>query len=327
MRIGVVVPCYRQEAFLPCTLAALERALAGHEWSGALVCSAGTAALPALSDHWRVVAPGGSVHGPRTPGAARMLGLSCCEGDWVLFVDADVEVESAWVARAIAAAAAAAAPGARLAGIGGRLEEWFVDGRGERPGRPDLLGVGREERAVDYLTTPAFYRRAALAAVGGYDVRLSSEEDFELGLRLRWGGHELRSLGLQAGRHWSGPRPSFGELARRWRSGLCFGQGQVLRVYAGRRGFGILLRRQWLYLAALGLWALDLAALGTGLVTGDVRSFVLWAVLPLVPLVPMSLHKRSPRLALHSLLTWTLHGFGLLAGLLRPLPDAREAAC
>ena len=158
-------------------------------------------------------------------------------------------------------------------------------------------------------------------------MRLSSEEDFELGMRLRRAGYGLRSLGRVAGRHWSGPRPSFGELARRWRSGLCFGQGQVLRIYAGRPGFGLLLRRQWLYLATLGLWALDLAALGTWLATADPRLLVAWIALPLVPLVPMSLRKRSPRLALHSLLTWTLHGFGLLAGLLRPLPDAGRAAC
>jgi hypothetical protein len=330
MRLGVVVPCHQQEVHLPRTLAALERSLAEHDWSGVLACSEATSGLPALSGRWRVAGPAGAGRGPRTPGAARMLGLAGCAGDWVLFVDADVEVEPAWVASALAAVAAGAAtagPGARLAGLGGRLEEWFVDARGERPGRPDLLRVGREERVVDYLTTPALYRRSALEAVGGYDVRLSSEEDFELGLRLRRAGHELRSLGQAAGRHWSGPRPSFRELARRWRSGLCFGQGQVLRIYAGRPGFGVLLRRQGLYLAALGLWTLDLAALGIGLVTGDARAWVAWAALPLVPLVPMSLRKRSPRLALHSLLTWTLHGVGLLAGLLRPLPRAREVAC
>ena len=101
----------------------------------------------------------------------------------------------------------------------------------------------------------------------------------------------------------------------------------MLRVYAGRPGFGVLLRRQWLYLAALGLWTLDLAALAAALLSGDARAWAAWVALPLVPLVPMSLRKRSPRLALHSLLTWTLHGFGLVAGLLRPLPRAREAAC
>jgi hypothetical protein len=326
MKVGVVVPCHRQEAHLPRTLAALERSLAGRDWSGVLSESATPAATPALSDHWRAVGPAVGAEGPCTPGAGRMRGLAAVVGDWVLFVDADVEVAPDWVATALAVAAASG-PDGRLAGIGGRLEEWFRDARGERPGSPDLLRVGKVERSVDYLTTPALYRRAALAAVGGYDVRLSSEEDFELGLRLRRAGQELRVLGQVAGRHWSAPRPSFGELARRWRGGLCLGQGQVLRIYTGRPGFGVLLRRQWLYLAALGLWGLDLAALGVGLAGGGTWAFAVWLGLPLLPLVSMSLRKRSPRLAVHSLLTWTLHGCGLLAGLLRPLPRSRGLAC
>ena len=326
MRIGVVVPCYRQEAFLPRTLAALERALEGRDWQGALVLSAAPAApLPVLSPRWRAVGPPAAGAAALTPGGARMLGCAACDGDWVLFVDADVEVERAWLDAAVEAAARAAE--GPLAGLWGRLEEWFTGPAGERPGRSDLYGVGGEERAVDYLATLAFYRRAALLAVGGYDARLSSEEDFELGLRLRWGGRELRSLGTLAGRHWSAPRPSFAELARRWRSGLCFGQGQVLRIYAGRRGFGVLLRRQRLYLAALGLWGLGLAALAAALLSGRPGPLALWAPAPLAVLALMSARKRSPRLAVHSLLTWTLQGVGLLAGLLRPLPRAGGAAC
>ena len=49
MRLGVVVPCHRQEVHLPRTLAALERSLAEHDWSGVLACSEGTSGLPALS--------------------------------------------------------------------------------------------------------------------------------------------------------------------------------------------------------------------------------------------------------------------------------------
>jgi glycosyltransferase involved in cell wall biosynthesis len=231
VKLGVVVPCYRQERFLPRTVAALERALAGCEWRGALVLAAPSAvALPALSDRWSVISP--PVMRPLTPGAARMLGCAACGGDWVLFPDADVEVDAAWLDAALAAAAQTPA----LAGIGGRLEEWIVDDGRERAGTRDMYRVGESERAVGYLATLAFYRRDALIAAGGYEARLNSEEDFELGMRLSALGLELRSLGMRAARHWSGPRPSFSELARRWSAGLCFGTGQVLRLYLGRPG-------------------------------------------------------------------------------------------
>jgi hypothetical protein len=190
-----------------------------------------------------------------------------------------------------------------------------VDGS-ERPGDPDLNRVGDEERDVELLTTPALYRRAHLLAVGGYDPRLSAEEDFELGLRLASAGHPLRLLRGPAGRHWNDPRPSLAELVRRWRVGLVFGPGQALRLYLGRPGFGRLVRRQRLPLAALGLWALGLAALARA-AAGDPGPLQAWCALAAGALAVMTVRKRSVRLAAHSLLAWSVNGLGLLVGFFR----------
>ncbi len=326
MRLGVVIPCYRQERFLPRTMDAIERAMAGREWSGVLVLAAPDhAPLPALSPRWQVLAP--PVGEPLTPGAARMLGVSACVADWVLFADADVEVEAPWLARALEVIAGEPA----LGGLWGRIEEWFVDGDGERRGLRDLYRVGDDDHASAYTATLSFYRRDALLAVGGYDARLNSEEDFELGLRFARAGLALRAIAPLAARHWSAPRPSFGELGRRWRTGLCFGQGQVLRVYFARPGFGTLLRRQALYLATLALWALALPAAALAAAARDARPLLAWALLPLAVWALMSVRKRSARLGLHALLSWTLLGAGLLVGFFRvrrrfPAPAAAGGA-
>jgi glycosyltransferase involved in cell wall biosynthesis len=342
MTLGVVIPCYRQERYLARTLAAIESALAGRTWRGALVMAAGgaaggaavgaaggstTAALPPLSPHWQLIAP--PVEHPLTPGGARMLGFAACGGTWVLFVDADVEVDREWVEAALATAGRHP----DIGGLWGRLEEWFEEPSGrERPGSPDMYRVGGHERATDYMATLAFYRRDALLEAGGYDTRLSNEEDFELGLRFRRLGRELRSLGMRAGRHWSAPRPSFAELARRWRTGLCFGQGQVLRLYLGRPGFGVLLRRQALYLATLALWGLGLAAVGIALASRVPWPVLAWLLLLFAVIAAMTVRKRSARLGLLSVLTWTLNGLGLAVGLMRggpalPGAGAGEARC
>jgi hypothetical protein len=334
MKVGVVISCYRQERFLARTVAAIEAALAGRDWQGVLELAVRSdEPLPALSDRWRVVSafdPATRRPGrPLTPGAGRMVGLAACEGEWVLFADSDIEMQPAWVAAAIALAAREP----ELAGIFGRIEEWFVDGGRERPGKPDMYGTGDRDRPVDYMAAVAFYRRSALLAVGGYDQRLHSDEDFELGLRLRQRGFAMRSLGMLAARHWSAPRPNLPELVRRWQTGICFGQGQVLRLYLGRRGFGALLRRQWLYLAALGLWTLGLVAAAASLRANDARAVAAWAVIPLAVLAFMSLRKRSLRLAALSLTTWTVQGLGLVVGWFRlpggarPLAPAAEARC
>lgn len=322
MTLGVVIPCYRQERFLPRTVAALERALAGHDWRGVLVLSApDSAPVPPPSQRWQVLRAAARAAHPLTPGAARNAGFAACGGDWVLFVDADVEVDREWVERAVAATASDAA----LAGLWGRLEEWFVDGDTERPGARDMYRVGDADRDSDYLATLALYRRSALERAGAYEPGLQSEEDFELGLRLRQHGFRLRALAPRAARHWSAPRPSFSEIGRRWRTGLCYGQGQVLRLYLGRPGLGAHLRRQAHYFATLALWLAGVAAAFAG-----ARTLLAWGAVMLALFALMTARKRSPRLALHSLLTWTVNAAGLVVGFVRggvPATPAAEVAC
>jgi hypothetical protein len=255
-----------------------------------------------------------------------MAGFARAGGEWVLFVDADVEVQTEWAAGALAAAELAEREGRPLAGMWGRIEEWMTDGAREWRGSADMYRVGDGEHRCDYLATLSFYRRSALTRAGGYDARLNSEEDFELGMRINALGYELRSLPPLAARHWSGPRPSFAELGRRWTAGLCFGQGQVLRVYLGRPGFARLLKRQGLYVAALAMWSLGLVALGMAIGRGAPGPVLAWLPLPVVVITGMALRKRSLRLGLHSLLSWTENGLGMLIGFFAVRPPLARAA-
>jgi len=172
---------------------------------------------------------------------------------------------------------------------------------------------------VDYLTGVALYRREALLAAGGYDARLRSEEDFELGLRLRRNGVRLLLLGLRAGRHWSAPRPSLAEVVRRWRTGLCYGQGQVLRLYLGRPGFFTLLRRQGLFIATLLGWIAGALALVAAAAGAGAAPLAGWLALAVLAFAAFSARKRSPRVAALSILTWAMHGAGLVLGFFRGL--------
>ena len=325
MKLGVVVSCYRQERFLPRTVASIERSLEGVDWRGVLELAVPSdQPLPALSERWRVVCAFDRATGrpgrPLTPGGGRMVGFAECGGDWVLFADSDLEIDEGWMRAALETAAREP----QLGALFGRLEEWFVDGTGERPGRiHDMYRTGDTDRDVSYLAALALYRRGALEAAGGYDVRLHSDEDFELGVRFRQHGFEMRSLGRLAARHWSAPRPSFRELTRRWRTGICFGQGEVLKLYLGRPGFGSLLWRQRLYVAALGMWLLGLAAAAAGLARGTAVPPAVWAAIPAVVIAGMSLKKRNLRLGTLSLATWSLQAAGMVVGFLRFPSGAR----
>jgi len=198
-----------------------------------------------------------------------------------------------------------------------REKNWGVTGQ---TGLADLPagGFGQVFRTpyfytVQYTATLSFYRRDALAHVGGYESRLQSEEDFELGLRLRQAGYPLRTLAPLAAKHWSAPRPSFSEVGRRWRTGLCFGPGQALRLYLGRSGFMALAVRNAHYFATLALWL----AAPVAIAMGGALALAAWAIVWLALFALLAVRKKSPRLALHSLVTWTVMAAGTVVGFVR----------
>ena len=217
---------------------------------------------------------------------------------------------------------------APLAGLWGRLEEWFADprGRAARPARP--LRVGGEERAVDYLATLALLpprgaarrrrlRRAALLRGG-----LRAGAAAALG--------RSRAALARAARRPALERPA-PELRR---AGAALAQRPVLRAGAGaahlrrtprlRRAAAGASGSTWRRSACGGWGSSALAAALVAGRPGRARALGRGAA------------RRAraddgaqaqPAAGLHSLLTWTLQGLGLLAGLLRPLPRAGGAAC
>ena len=96
--------------------------------------------------------------------------------------------------------------------------------------------------------------------------------------------------------------------------------GEALRLYLGRPGFAALLRRQLHYLVTLAMWLAGLAASALAFATGEAGPLRAWTLAPLALFAFMTLKKRSPRLALHSLLTWTVNAAGLVAGFVTLAP-------
>ena len=248
-------------------------------------------------------------HASRTPGAARNAGAILAEAEYLLFLDGDIVLEEGFLGRAVAHLDG----DPRCAGFGGRLDErHWLRGR-QVGGATDLYQVGGGG-PVTVLGALWVCRRSAFEEVGRFDPDLPSEEDYELSLRLRLAGYTLWAEPRLAGYHDCAPRPSFGELARRWRSGLYAGQGLALRKYWGRPGFGELVSRQKFFLAALLAWAIGLVALGAAL-AGKPWPLFAWSGVAVGAWLLMSLRKRSPRLGLMSLLTWSVQGVALLRSL------------
>lgn len=307
-KVAAVIVAYGRSEYLERVLSSWRRACtaAGVEWRGTVVLAAGDEATRAVAERSPGVGMLAVQQGEiATPGANRNRGAQAVAAELLLFLDGDMELDETFLQRGLRFLSESP----RCAGFGGRIDErHWRDGR-EVGGSSDLYRVG-PGGDVAYLAQAWLCRRAAFEQVGGFDARLPSEEDFELGLRLRAAGWTLRAEPRTAAMHHCAPRPSFAEFGRRWRNGMYAGQGLVLRYAWGRRGFAELLGRQKLYVAALLFLGLALPV-AIAAVAGEPRPLLVWLTLALAAWVGMWLRKGSARLAAMSLLTWAVQGVAL----------------
>ncbi|MFP5376467.1 MAG: glycosyltransferase family 2 protein, partial [Acidimicrobiia bacterium] len=129
-----------------------------------------------------VVVPGRG----RGPAAARNAGWRAGTAEWAAFLDDDVVPPPDWRAR-LAADLAGQPPG--VGASQGRLEVPLPAGRRPTDWERNVAGL----EAARWATADMAYRRAALAAVGGFDERFprAFREDADLAVRVAAAGWRL----------------------------------------------------------------------------------------------------------------------------------------
>jgi GT2 family glycosyltransferase len=149
------------------------------------------------------------VQGPsRGPAAARNAGWRVCRAEWVVFLDDDVEPEPGWLER-LGTDLGSAPPD--VGGVQGRIVVPLSPGRRPTDWERNTRGL----ETARWATADLAYRRAALAAVGGFDERLprAYREDADLGLRVTAAGWRIVT-GSRAVRHPARPAPAWVSLVK-----------------------------------------------------------------------------------------------------------------
>ncbi|MBV6287011.1 glycosyltransferase family 2 protein [Pseudomonas aegrilactucae] len=239
-----------------------------------------------------------------TIGALRNRGAQACSGDWLAFLDADIEVPEQWLGLLLELHSQGQGDVFALDCDTPRQAPWFARAwqrRTLRAGRPAL-------HSMAWLPTPnLFMQRRWFEQVGGFDETLRTGEDKDFSLRVRQAGARLLALRAPVVLHWG-----FEGSWREWLGKELWRQGSNLQLL---RSNGVSLRLLRFPLLSIGAWVLDAMAL-SALLDGYPHLALLLLLVTSLPALALSLRQSlKHRDLLFALQLWGLHWIRLhLAG-------------
>ncbi|KKA07863.1 glycosyl transferase family 2 [Pseudomonas ogarae] len=294
--VSIVIPMYNEARHIGRTLQAAQEA----------------ARQAGLACELIVVDNGSDDHGPRIAnelgarvlivpgvhiGALRNRGAAAALGDWLAFIDADIEMPADWLTLLL-----------ELEGHQGdvlgldldtpRQAPWFAEAWQRRSQRPG----SRLQHRVQWLPSAnLLMRRSWFERVGGFDETLRTGEDKDFSWRLRQADAQLLLVNESVALHW-GYEGSW----REWMSKELWRQGSHLQLL---RSHGPSLRLLRFPALSVGAWGLDLLAV-LALLQGQLHLALTLLLITALPPLFLSLRqsRREPRLTLQ---LWALHGVRL----------------
>ncbi|MEX5341565.1 glycosyltransferase [Pseudomonas sp. I2] len=236
-------------------------------------------------------------------GALRNHGARASQGQWLAFLDADIEVPADWLGRLLELHRRGEGDVFALDCDTPRQAPWFAYAWQRR-----TLRAGQTVQDSTWLPTPnLLMQRQWFERVGGFDERLRTGEDKDFTLRLHQAGARLRVLRQPVVLHW-GFEGSWAE----WLGKELWRQGSHVQLL---RSHGLNLRLLRFPLLSLAIWLLDALALSL-LLAGSGHTALLLLLVGALPALALSLRQglkhRDP---LFILQLWGLHWIRLhLAG-------------
>jgi glycosyltransferase involved in cell wall biosynthesis len=179
-----------------------------------------------------------------TAGAGRYIGYMQTSGDYLLFLDGDMELAPGWLPRALDTLEDNPNVAAVTGKVIDRPRATPVDDRIV----PDQNIAYVPMMDVKHGGGAAMYRRSVLEEVGTFHPYVYSDEEPELCVRIRHNGYRVVQLEYPIAYHYSDPSEALSTLIARWKRRLYLGAGQNLRNHLGKevfwpyvkeRGFGI----------------------------------------------------------------------------------------
>ncbi|MBV4459089.1 glycosyltransferase [Pseudomonas sp. COR58] len=302
-RISIVIPMFNEARHIGRTLLAAQKAAlaAGVECELIVVDNGSTDDGPQIARRFGaqlLVLPGLMI------GALRNRGTARATGEWLAFIDADIEMPEDWLGPLFATEAVGTADVFGLDLHTPAAAPWYAVAWQRRTLRPQT----HVAHAVDWLPSAnLLMRRRWFDQVGGFDENLRTGEDKEFTLRLHEQGARLLSVNESVALHWG-----YEMNWREWMGKEMWRQGSHLQLL---RTHGVSLRLLRFPLLSLAAWLLDLLAV-SALLNGFPHHAAIMVLLTTLPALALSVRQSSRHRHLGlTLQLWGLHWVRLhLAG-------------
>lgn len=256
-----------------------------------------------------------------SPAIGRYVGYKQTLGKYVLFLDGDTQLIAGWLPEALRTMGETPDLGA----VTGNVINLPTSAVAQVRAASVLKTQTAPPKEVLWCNYggggAALYRRAVLEQVGTFNPYLSSEEEPELGLRIRHGGYRILELCNPMAYHFNDAPVALSTVLSRRRRRFHLGMGQAARYHLGTKLFWHWLKERWWEPAAALLVASGLGALFMSLITRMFIPLGLWVLAFLAIIVCTAIRKRSIRAAFVAAFSWFTMSEGFLRGfLMKPLP-------
>jgi len=258
---------------------------------------------------------------PLSPAIGRYVGYKQAQGEYVLFLDGDTELVEGWLSHALRVIRETSNAGA----VTGHVINLPTAALKEPAPllREMQMRAPREVLWGSYGGGgAAMYRRTVLEEVGTFNPYLNSDEEPELGLRIRHAGYRILELDYPIVRHYNDAPVAMSTVLSRRRRNFLLGIGQGARYHLGSALLWRWLRERWWGTAACFCVTMGVGTLLRSLVVRDFTWFGLWLFGLCLLIAYLAFRKRSLRGALVSVFNWVLLAEGVMKGILiKPLPQ------
>jgi glycosyltransferase involved in cell wall biosynthesis len=301
-RISIVIPMFNEARHIGRTLLAAQKAAhaANVECELIVVDNGSTDQGPNIARQFGaqvLVLPGLLI------GALRNRGTAIATGEWLAFIDADIEMPESWLVPLFDIEAGGQADIFALDLHTPAEAPWYATAWQRRT----LRVSSQTSHAVDWLPSAnLLMRRRWFDKVGGFNETLRTGEDKEFTLRLHEQGARLLSVS-NAALHWG-----YEMNWREWMGKEMWRQGSHLQLL---RTHGFSLRLLRFPMLSLLVWLLDFLAI-SALLDGFPHHAAVMVMLTLIPGLVLSLRQSAKHRDIGlTLQLWGLHWVRLhLAG-------------